>query len=615
MAFKAHSARSGFDLRAIRAKVTTAMRRFLLTASAAALLLASAGQAEARRLALVIGNGAYTSLSTLANPVKDAGAIADALKARGFEVSEHHDLDRADFLDALEAFQQKAKGAELALVFYAGHGMEVGGKDILAPVDMEISCEPKEARRAVGLDKLFEAASGASNQVVLLDSCRNDPFPNCPTRSAREGTGFRGLSRVSGQGTILIANATLSGDLARDGDPGAHSPFAKALLDRFGKQPNVYFRDLLDQVAEDVKLASGGSQIPEVTSRGGLARLCLALEGCAGEQSAEASSDILRREVAGLLSDLGFLSNRSPDADQLRVAVREFQEKSGLTVDGEATPTLLALLTTLRLKGAIGKEQVFSGRTEHAVGETFKDCDDCPEMVVVPDGRFTLGSPASEADRQASESPEVAVAIAKPFAVSKLEITYDQWDSCALEGACGGYRPKDAGGGKGARPVTYVSWDDAKAYVDYLRKKTGQPYRLPSEAEWEYAARAGSGAAFATGGEILTTQANFDGSQTAGTRKLGDYLGQSAEAGSYPANAFGLHDMHGNVAEWVEDCWNGNHKGASSDGAPRSGDCARRVVKGGAWYFEAAFARAAARMSYPKAKRLNIVGFRVARDL
>jgi formylglycine-generating enzyme required for sulfatase activity len=368
-------------------------------------------------------------------------------------------------------------------------------------------------------------------------------------------------------------------------------------------------------VAEDVKLASNGSQTPEVTSRGGLARLCLAIDGCGGDPGAQASSDILRREVAGLLNDLGFLGTRSPEPGELQVAVREFQEKSGLTVDGEATPTLLALLTTLRLKGGIGKEQVFSGKTEHAVGSTFRDCDDCPEMVVLPDGRFTLGSPENEPGRQASESPEVAVSIARPFAVSKLEITYDQWDSCALEGACGGYRPKDAGGGKGNRPVTYVSWDDAKAYVDYLRKKTGQPYRLLSEAEWEYAARAGSGGAYATGSEILTTQANFDGSQSAGAGKVGDYLGQSAEVGGYPANAFGLHDMHGNVAEWVEDCWNGSHQGASADGSPRSGDCARRVAKGGAWYFEAAFARAAARMSYPKAKRLNIVGFRVARDL
>src|SRR5690606_32771115 len=149
-------------------------------------------------------NGAYQSLSALSNPTRDAVAIAGALRANGFDVSEFSNLSRADFLDALESFQQKAKGAELALVFYAGHGMEIAGRDILAPVDMEISCNPKKARRAVGFDKLFEAASGASNKVVLLDSCRNDPFPTCPTRSARKGSGFRGLSRVNADGAMLI---------------------------------------------------------------------------------------------------------------------------------------------------------------------------------------------------------------------------------------------------------------------------------------------------------------------------------------------------------------------------------------------------------------------------
>lgn len=592
------------------------MRRALFSTCLAALLLASAaGAAEARRVALVIGNGAYQSLSTLANPTKDAVAIAGALRANGFDVSEYSDLSRADFLDALESFQQKAKGAELALVFYAGHGMEIAGKDILAPVDMEIACDPKEARRAVGLDRLFEAASGASNQVVLLDSCRNDPFPSCPTRSARQGSGFRGLSRVNADGTMLIANATLSGDLAADGNPGEHSPFAKALLNRFVSSPSTYFRDLLDQVAQDVRVASNGSQTPEVTSRGGLARLCLSLDGCSGNTAAKPSDDVLRREVAGLLSELGFLRTRSPEPDTLEVAVREFQEKSGLTVDGQATPTLLALLTTLRLQGRLSKDKVFSGQTEHAVGSTFRDCDDCPEMVVVPDGKVLLGSPGSEAGRQKTEGPQVEISIGRPFAISKFEVTYDQWETCALEGGCGGYRPKDAGAGKGNLPVAYVSWEDAKAYVAWLRQRTGQPYRLLSEAEWEYAAKAGAGTAYSTGSDILTTQANFDGSQQAGVRKVGEYLGRASEVGTYPANAFGIFDMHGNVAEWVEDCWNDSHAGAPADGSPRSGDCARRVAKGGAWYFEASFARAAARMSYPVAKRLNIVGLRIARDV
>lgn len=579
------------------------------------MLVGLAVEAEARRLALVVGIGQYQSLSQLANPVKDARAIADVLRSHGFEVSEHYDLTRADFLDALEAFRDRAKGAEVALVYYAGHGMEIAGRDVLAPADMEVSCEPKEARRAVGLDQLFEAAGAAVNQVVLLDSCRTDPFPQCPTRAARQGSGFRGLARVTtDQGAVLIANATLSGELAADGPPGEHSPFAAALLERFRSSPNIYFRDLLDQVALDVKLASKGAQIPEITARGGSPLLCLSEQGCGGVAGTAVSELELGRQAARLLNELGVLAETTPDPAALEAAIRKFQSGAGLAPDGRATPELVAVLGSIRLQGRL-PSSVFTGKTEHPVGATFKDCDDCPDMVVLPAGEYTLGSPAGERGRQASEGPVVKGKIARPFAVSKLEITYDQWESCALEGGCNGYRPKDAGGGRGDRPVAYVSWEDAKAYVEWLRQRTGQPYRLLSEAEWEYAARANTSGAYATGEAISTQQANFDGSQAAGGGKIGSYLGQAAAAGSYPPNPFGLFDIHGNVAEWVEDCWNPSHAGAATDASPRGGDCSRRVAKGGAWYFEAAFLRTAARMSYPKDKRLNVVGFRIARDL
>ena len=198
------------------------MSRFLL---ALALLLAalvpSAGQAK--RVALIIGMSDYQHLSSLINPVPDARAIAAELKSHGFEVSEYYNLDRADLLDALEKFKREATGAEVALVYYAGHGMEVDGKNVLAPTDMEIECQNKTALRSVALEQLFDASSPAPQQIVLLDACRNNPFPQCPTRGA-SGSGFRGLSLVGeADRTLLIANATLSGNLAADGDPGAHS--------------------------------------------------------------------------------------------------------------------------------------------------------------------------------------------------------------------------------------------------------------------------------------------------------------------------------------------------------------------------------------------------------
>ena len=173
----------------------------------------------------------------------DAKAIAAELRDRGFEVSEHYNLTRADLLDALEAFKREAAGAEVALVYYAGHGMEVEGKNVIAPTDMEIECVNKTALRSVELDQLFAAASAAPQQIVLLDACRNNLFPQCPSRGVNSRSGFRGFSRLTDEDrALLIANATLSGQLAADGDAGDHSPFAKSLLKNFEEHPHLYMR-------------------------------------------------------------------------------------------------------------------------------------------------------------------------------------------------------------------------------------------------------------------------------------------------------------------------------------------------------------------------------------
>lgn len=591
--------------------------------------------ADGRRVALVIGIGAYEHVLPLPNPVADAKAIAQALRRHGFDVAEHYDLSRADMLDVLEAFKGRASGASLAVVYYAGHGMEIEGKNILVPIDMEISCESRKTRRAVELEKLFEAVAGAPQQVVLLDACRNNPFPQCPTRAARAGSGFRGIGQIGVQDrSLLVANATLSGQLAADGDPGQHSPFADALLRRFQTDARTYLRDLLDMTAQDVRLASRGEQIPEVTSRGGAPRVCLSTEGCGASSASAAAAALTAADIAearAMLATLGYLESTAAEGEAgLTDAVRRFQAKSGLPPDGKLTAVLVAVLRATERQVAMlpglqtpgGGRQglapgagIFTGPLEHEIGAAFKDCDVCPEMVVVPSGQFIMGSAPGDPGRQASEGPAHEVRIPKPFAIGKFEITFDDWEACALEGGCNGYQPKDSGWGRGRRPAIYISWDDAKAYVDWLGQRTGKAYRLPSEAEWELAARGGTTSPYATGALITTAQANFDASNAGGGRRPGAYEGTTIEVGSFPPNPFGLSDVHGNVAEWVEDCWNPSHAGAPDDGSPRGGDCKRRVLKGGAWYYERDYLRASSRMSYPKGVRLNVVGFRVARAL
>ena len=218
-------------------------------------------------------------------------------------------------------------------------------------------------------------------------------------------------------------------------------------------------------------------------------------------------------------------------------------------------------------------------------GETFGDCADCPEMVVIPAGSFSMGSPASEAGRFSNEGPQHRVRIPRAFALGKYEVTFAEWDACVSDGGCNGYRPKDRGWGRGNRPVIYVSWYEAKAYVAWLSRKTGKRYRLPSEAEWEYAARAGTTTPFHFGSTISTDQANYDGNYTYGSGRKGVYREKTVPVGSFPSNAFGLHDVHGNVKEWVADCWNGSYAGAPGDGAAwMTGNCEERVLRGGSWF-------------------------------
>jgi formylglycine-generating enzyme required for sulfatase activity len=223
-----------------------------------------------------------------------------------------------------------------------------------------------------------------------------------------------------------------------------------------------------------------------------------------------------------------------------------------------------------------------------------------------------MGSPPDEVDRADDEGPQHKVTIARPFAVGKYEVTFAEWDACEMVGGCKGYysRPRDEGWGRGRRPVINVPWDGAKAYAAWLSRKTGKTYRLLSEAEWEYAARAGTTTPYAFGDKIISWPSG---------KFLAEFAAKiTAEVGSFPANRFGLHDMHGNVWEWVEDPWHRNYEGAPTDGSVWSGGHGFRVVRGGSWhpYETGSSLRSANRHEHHNGNRgSNRVGFRVARTL
>ena len=249
-----------------------------------------------------------------------------------------------------------------------------------------------------------------------------------------------------------------------------------------------------------------------------------------------------------------------------------------------------------------------------APGDTFKDCPDCPTMVVIPGGSFVQGSPASDPDSWDIERPQRTVNL-PTFAIGRTAVTFAQWDACVADGGCQN-SPDDDGWGRGNRPVIDVSWNDAQQYVTWLSNRTGQEYRLPSESEWEYATRAGTTGRFNTGDCITTEQANFDGRSPAQDCPMGVFRGQSLPVGTFAPNPFGLYDTHGNVAEWVQDCWNPNYDGAPTDGSAwMMGECSLAMLRGGSWASIGTWVRSAERGWLFRSDRGNFTGFRVARPV
>ena len=253
-------------------------------------------------------------------------------------------------------------------------------------------------------------------------------------------------------------------------------------------------------------------------------------------------------------------------------------------------------------------------------GKKIKDCPVCPELVVIPSGSFVMGSPKSESGRESNEGPMHTVHIQYMLAVGVTEVTFDEWDSCLGDGGCDGYRPNDEGWGRGRRPVINVKWSDAQNYVMWLSEKAGRHYRLLSEAEWEYVARAGTRTRFWWGDDVSSGRANCATCGSPWDSKM------TAPVGQFKENPFGLHDIHGNVWEWVQDGWHFGYKNAPGDGSPwmKGTIMGRFVLRGGAWNSKPKELRSASRhavevskwvmrRSYLVTKRRKGFGFRVAR--
>jgi formylglycine-generating enzyme required for sulfatase activity len=241
-------------------------------------------------------------------------------------------------------------------------------------------------------------------------------------------------------------------------------------------------------------------------------------------------------------------------------------------------------------------------------------------MAVVPAGQSSIGSPDHEIGRNANEGPQQTVAIRAPFALGRSEVSFAEWMACVAEGGCNAFRPGDYGWGYGKQPVINVSWKDARAYVEWLSRKTGATYRLPSEAEWEYAARGCTArcanAPFWFGSRIEPARANYNWNASYDASPKAQPPRRTVATDTSEPNPFGLLHVHGNVREWMEDCWNQSLAGLPKDGSARTtGDCNSHVVRGGSWSDEPKDLRLASRSWEVAGERQAQIGFRVARAL
>jgi len=562
--------------------------KFTIALLAGLLLTVSAyAQQKEQRVALVIGNSAYKQ-GPLRNPVNDARDMAARLRSLGFTVIERSNLGIRQIGSTLREFRAKLTPGSVALVFYAGHGVQIKGENYLPAVDAEISGEEDVPNQSLAVRQIMDVLGDAKTRLnlVFLDACRDNPY----ARTFR--TASRGLSKENAPSGTLISFATRPGSLAADG-MGKNGLYTGALLLAMN-DANRPIEQILKTVVTSVKAGSTNQQEPwmEGSIQG---------EFCFGDCTRVVQSVVPEMSAAQLEEKFwddakaagnkegfeGYLESY-PKGRYVSLARANINRLSKQIVS--APPVTMPVITPPVTKPVIASPV-------RVPGAAFKDCDDCPEMVALPAGSFLMGSkadPFASSPPSADEMPQHAVSI-KAFSLGKFEVTQEQWFALM------GNLPSNFKGR--TLPVEQVSWDDAQAFVKKLSEKTGKQYRLPAEAEWEYACRAG-GQDMYCGSDRADDVGWYDSNSGRSTRPVG----------GKQANAWGLHDMSGNVWEWTEDCFNANYNGAPTDGrAWTAGNCSQRVVRGGGWVSNLQLLRAANRGGGTTANRDGSSGFRVAR--
>lgn len=594
--------------------------------------LAQGADANTGRVALVIGNSAYP-LAPIGDAASDARAVASVLREGGFDVVTAEEAGGPALQDAIATFASKLRHGVQAVVFYSGHAVQLRNRNFLVPVDARVRSAPEVAQAAVDLDMLLDALIVArpASALVVLDASRDNPWQAEIAGNANA----KGLLAIERMETISVMFTAAPGRTVADtgarGNP-AVDEWLKAI-----RTPGLDMTAALARTREAVtRLTRRGQQIwtssephaglivtpvarPAQIAQTSRAVIPLPpMESPAARQDAyelafwesiRASENpaeyraYLNAYPNGLFAPLA--RTREQQYAPRPPAVTAAVPPTTPPRQPPQPPASAGTLASARPPAATPRPPAPAAAPAPALpaARTVRDCENCPELALIPPGSFEMGAN----ELYEFEKPVHSVTIRSGYYMGLREVTFEEWDACVDQGGCT-HRPNDRNLGRGKRPVTDIHWNDANAYLAWLSTKTGRKYRLPSEAEWEYAARGGATTIYPWGATMVKERANCVGCNDP-TRR------QAVEVGQYPANGFGLFDMAGNAAEWVADCWSDSYRTTPRDGSAFTAPgCRERVLRGGSFNNDPRYLRSAARFKYEADVRFYTNGFRVVRE-
>lgn len=658
-------------------------------AGALCLWLASSASAmaEENRTALIIGNADYTE-SPLKNPGNDARDMADALTKIGFDTTLVVDVDRRAMGKSIREFGKKLRQrGGVGLFYYAGHGMQIDNRNYLIPVDAPMEEEDEVPYESVDVGSVLAKMESAGNSlnVIILDACRNNPFPSQFRSSSR------GLARVEAPIGSLVVYSTAPGSVADDGD-GRNGIFTGHLLEQL-RTPGLSLSETVRRTRAAVVKTTQRAQVPwESSSLLNDIAFTNPVEAPSDDNSPKPEPAAPKAQALTLLTKRAEEPEEREEPEALNVATT-FRTLTVTASPADARIRIMNIVPPYTPGIQLPSTETYDVYVTHEDYEGWRqnirltekdtqievalnpkavadalaittptpeqeppryDNSLAPELSRVRGSGFLMGCSVSDSSCEKYEKPSVQVRV-PDFQIAKTEVTVGEFKRFVNATGYITDAEKNAGGFKGCyvfrdnggisrttakwdwnkdsnwknpgfeqsdnHPVTCVSWNDSVAYAQWLTANTPDTYRLPTEAEWEFAARAGNTTRFQSGddskslcqsGNGADKTVSPKGSRWASRASCTDNHWFSAPVGSFAANSFDLHDMQGNVWEWVEDTWTANHHNAQLDGgANLSGDLNKRVLRGGGWDGGAQQQRLSARRLGQKNSRTSMIGFRL----